>query len=844
MNPQNGDPTLPLNDSPQINDPEQLDTPAEPSREPRGPWLSGFLIGVAILTALGGFAAVLWAGRGYRWLPLPGITDAGSPDLQGIREKVLGAGAAGLIAGALFLLMQWRWGSSIRRDLDGHALAADSEGGSARVVSLLVVSMLGLFLEVCLIRWHGTEFRAAAYFKNVTLLACFLGLGLGFAIAGRRRSYFPITMGLLAGHVILFGLLSRMGIDSIIRHPQTESGLWFWSVETIEGNGLNARVIGQLAIFYGFFLAIFVTTILIFIPIGQLTGRMMKTLPPVRAYTVNIVGSIAGVLLFTATAYLWLPPVVWFGLAALMAVVLLRKVRGALMLSVPFAIALLVWLGVDWGQVIGSNSLVMQHIYSPYQHLELQPYQVIDRDGRRLARGVGAFANKAYHLRAADLSDEWIAAHGANFPWIVARAAGYNLPYLFCPQAREVLVIGAGAGNDVAAALRNLASELRLDAVEIDPAIYEIGRRHHPEQPYRDPRVTAHVDDARHFVKRTPRHYDLIVFGLVDSHTLLSSMSNVRLDNFVYTAESLAEAKGLLNPNGTIAISFCTKPDHPVSLRIYRMLRELMPDHAPRVFHIGADGGTVFIAGPGAATSPQLPAMVVEAEVTAQMEARDPRQFPPTATDDWPFLYMAGREIPNSYVWLLVMLAVVSIVWIRGISNDRAPLDAHFFFLGAAFLLIEVKGITELALVWGTTWVVNSVVIAVILGLILLANLYVTRIQPRTFVPYYIALGASLLTGYLLRIDSLLAYDWHVAALLSALLLLVPLFFAGVIFASSLKRCNSVPSAFASNLLGAILGGLCEYAAMAWGFRALYLLGLALYAASFICLYYRRTRTA
>ena len=60
------------------------------------------------------------------------------------------------------------------------------------------------------------------------------------------------------------------------------------------------------------------------------------------------------------------------------------------------------------------------------------------------------------------------------------------------------------------------------------------------------------------------------------------------------------------------------------------------------------------------------------------------------------------------------------------------------------------------------------------------------------------------------------------------------LFFAGVIFATSLKQAESLPRVFSSNLLGAILGGLCEYASMAVGFRNLYLIGLGLYALSFL----------
>ncbi len=80
-----------------------------------------------------------------------------------------------------------------------------------------------------------------------------------------------------------------------------------------------------------------------------------------------------------------------------------------------------------------------------------------------------------------------------------------------------MLVVGAGNGNDVSVALRQGAS--RVDAVEIDPKLMEIGERFHPERPYADPRVQQFVDDGRAFLERTDDSYDLIVFAFPDSLT-------------------------------------------------------------------------------------------------------------------------------------------------------------------------------------------------------------------------------------------------------------------------------------------------------------------------------------
>src|SRR5260370_103878 len=134
-----------------------------------------------------------------------------------------------------------------------------------------------------------------------------------------------------------------------------------------------------------------------------------------------------------------------------------------------------------------------------------------------------------------------------------------SLPRRFAPPNPRVLLVGSGTGNDVAGALRNQSRS--VDAVEIDPKILALGRSRHPEHPYDDPRVSAHLTDARAFMKRTTARYDLILFGLLDSHTQLSDYSNMRLDNFFYTEEPFREPHSLLTPDGVLFLKF--QINHP-----------------------------------------------------------------------------------------------------------------------------------------------------------------------------------------------------------------------------------------------------------------------------------------
>src|SRR6185312_12594629 len=129
-------------------------------------------------------------------------------------------------------------------------------------------------------------------------------------------------------------------------------------------------------------------------------------------------------------------------------------------------------------------------------------------------------------------------------PALTGMRTQFDLPFMNKRAHADVLVLGAGSGNDVAAALR--AGAERVDAVEIDPEILALGRKH-PLKPYDDPRVTVHVADARHFLARTNRLYDVIVFGLLDSHVLLSSVYHPV--GLVYAAGDTVHAGPELAPN-------------------------------------------------------------------------------------------------------------------------------------------------------------------------------------------------------------------------------------------------------------------------------------------------------
>src|ERR1700751_5388064 len=70
---------------------------------------------------------------------------------------------------------------------------------------LLLASFLTLFAELALIRWIAVEVRIFAYFKNLALLLCFVGFGLGCALA-RQKLRWPSALKAFLGLLLVIRL--------------------------------------------------------------------------------------------------------------------------------------------------------------------------------------------------------------------------------------------------------------------------------------------------------------------------------------------------------------------------------------------------------------------------------------------------------------------------------------------------------------------------------------------------------------------------------------------------------------------------------------------------------------
>jgi SAM-dependent methyltransferase len=659
-------------------------------------------------------------------------------------------------------------------------------------VRTFLASFLVLFLEIALIRWMPAYVRLLAYFSNFILLASFLGIGVGCLLAPARArlfAFFPALMAAVVAAVYFFRLEVSV---------PTAGSIYFSSGTADKVVLVESTMLLPL---------LFIVIAALFATMAQRMGREMAVLPPLAGYTVNIAGSLTGVVAFAVISWLELPPSVWFGLAFAAAVPLIvladperSQPRGL------FVAVNLLLLGVS---LVFVHVMARGALWSPYYKItvvQAGPDTVVE-------------VNNIFHQSMAPVEQ---------------KEYFYQWPYtVFGDSFDNVLILGAGSGTDVAAALRHGAKH--VDAVEIDPTIIRLGRDRHPDRPYDDPRVTIVNDDARHFLRTTDKRYNLVVFALIDSLTLQSSFSGVRLESYMFTEESFRAVRARLAPNGLLVVYNYFRERWLVD-RLANTAAVAFGEE-PRVHvHAAHSYLGVIMAGPRLArlaTDPVVPDRVMafgqaQAPSPARILRRNPAVEP--ATDDWPFLYLRNRHLPRHYGFALTLILVVSLaVVLAALRGQQGRWSWQFFLLGAGFMLLETKSIIQFALLWGSTWVVASLAIAAVLTMALLANWIVSRVEIKRAWLVGSVLLALLALNYAIPVGRV-AFDSRVAeSIFYAALMFSPILCAGLLFGSAIKYSTSLPRDYGTNLLGAMVGGVGEYLSLLTGFSTLLLLIAACY---------------
>jgi len=166
------------------------------------------------------------------------------------------------------------------------------------------------------------------------------------------------------------------------------------------------------------------------------------------------------------------------------------------------------------------------------------------------------------------------------------------------PRAERVLLISGGISGTAREILKYDGVD-RVDYVELDPLIVQVGRRYLPEA-LADPRIRVIEADGRSFVRWTRERYDVVIADLPDPVTS-------QLNRF-YTREFFGQVKRRLNPGGVLCFSlgeyanYVGKELGRLIATTHRTLREAFANvrilPAGRLFFLASDGElTTDIAG-------------------------------------------------------------------------------------------------------------------------------------------------------------------------------------------------------------------------------------------------------
>jgi hypothetical protein len=220
-------------------------------------------------------------------------------------------------------------------------------------------------------------------------------------------------------------------------------------------------------------------------------------------------------------------------------------------------------------------------------------------------------------------------------------------------------------------------------------------------------------------------------------------------------------------------------------------------------------------------------------------------------TDDWPFLYLEKRGIPQVYgvamlgLALLLGLGLALLHFRPGARSaalaggDGLRLKLAFFLMGVAFLLLETKSVVQFSLLFGTTWLNASLVFLGVLILVLAANWLATLLPRgrRTLTWTGVLLLASCAVPLMFPLADLAAVESPALRFAGAApLTFAPIFAANLLFSLVFRDQPVAEHLFGWNILGATLGGLLEYTGMATGYGALALVVLGCYVLALVCL--------
>jgi spermidine synthase len=426
-----------------------------------------------------------------------------------------------------------------------------------------VVGAASLGAEIAAARLLAPWFGASTVIWANTIATVLVALSVGYWIGGRLADRDPTLAGLskivlgaaalLAIVPFVAGPFLRVSVDAL---DQVEAGAFAGSLFAVLI--LVAAPVLLLGSVAPYAVRLSVRSV---DEAGRVAGRL---------YAISTLGSLAGVFL---SALVLIPLVgtrrTFLTFALSLAVVAVPALGRRYALA-PLAFAALLAIPVGTVKATGTARVIWDR-ETEYQYARV----VQDPDGeRRLELNEGQAIHSVYR------PGEWLTGDYWDEMLVLPYAAGAGPP-------RSVAILGNAAGT-TARAYGHYFPRTRVDAVEIDGALSDVGRRLFD---LRGPNLHLHTADARPFLRRSDRRYDLIV---VDAYR------QPYIPFYLATREFFALARDHLTPRGMIVINV----GHPErSDRLEKVLSATMGAELTTVVRDPSEATNTMLVGTDAALS-------------------------------------------------------------------------------------------------------------------------------------------------------------------------------------------------------------------------------------------------
>jgi hypothetical protein len=692
---------------------------------------------------------------------------------------------------------------------------------------LLILCALVQFLACVLIHLCSCEIRSLAYFQNYIYACALFGLGLGCLSFKDDRNvssetgwliYFMVSCLLLAG-----AHLSGCGDLGFLKERST-----YFILPTFLPNQIQHELL-----IIAMFLSVFFLVTRGFKSLGKQLGKRIDAAAGSGALFQFFAGSALGWLLFAVTLWLRWPPLiaVAFVLAGFVALHGINLIQMAMV-----AVCCVSVLSFDTvkepkpiADAISKYPDSVSKVWAPAYRVLTYPIVAAGKVyGFVVKVNGGLFQPGIYSRLDRNVADQLAPVYGDYLSSIIDY---YKVPGLAARTKKKVLVLGSGAGNDVAQALAE-GAEL-VDAVEGQDWLLELAS-FNPESPYKSPKVRRIAADPRTFLRFSNQKYDLIIYSILESQTAFSPFGSLRPDNLVYTVESFIDASDHLSDGGVLAVSY-----FPV-----RGWYGLRLTHNLKLAHLTVDadlhtGFRNYLICSRTGNRPAVEALegaLPEGSIRDSKKLKKEIEDVDPTSDDWPFAFLATGSMPFAYLFCLTLVLLTVIFETCAIQRANPPDELSgdeqgrsgrdrigLLGLACAFMLACDKAMSTNAFNFGSLWTVSVLSGAAFFIVAASASIPAIVKVRIPLIVFWLLLFLSIAGDFFFNYAALVSIpqSWMRAAI-SGILPVLPLFFLASLMTRQIVHSRTMTVEFAFVLLGCSIGLMLDAIAMYRGISGLY----------------------